>query len=105
MAPSNKIENPKTSVSGKSNFDDEDILNTALSTEKNICNTYMAAMQEASNEQLSTLIMDMFKDTSRQHRKLLDLQFQHGWRSLTPAPVGEITALEKEYTDAVNQLK
>ena len=105
MTFSNKIENPQTSTPEKANFNDNEILRAALSTEKGLCNTYTTAMLGASNEKLYKLIFDMLKETSQQHRKLVDLQFQHGWLSLTPAPTAEVKALEQEFTDAKQQLQ
>ncbi len=105
MTFSNKIENPKTPISGKSGYNDIEILRAALSTEKNLGNTYTIAMHEASHEKLYTLIFDMLKETSQQHRKLLNLQFQHGWLSLTPTPTEEVTTLEHEFNDAKQQLQ
>ena len=105
MTYSQKIENPKTKLSGKSAINDEDLLSTVLSTEKNLAHTYEMAIHNASHEALHSLLFDMLKVTSNQHRKLLDLQFQHGWCSLTPANPSEIKALEQEYSEYRQQLK
>lgn len=101
----NKIKNPKTQVSTKSNVNDSDLLNAALATEKNMCNLYAKAMQEASHDNFYLLLFDMFKEVSREHRKLVDLQFQHGWLSLTQAPTAEVVALEQEFNNAKQQLQ
>lgn len=100
-----KIENQQTPVTEKSKFNDQEILRAALATERNLCNTYTIAMLGASHEKLNKLISDMLQKTSQQHRKLLDLQFQHGWHSLTPAPQEEVKALEHEFTLAGQQIK
>lgn len=105
MTSSKKIENPKTPLSKKSTINDYDILSAALATEKNLCISYTTAMNEASHSKLNALLSDMFKDTSQQHRKLIDLQFQHGWRSLTPAAPEEIAALKEEFNEYKQQLK
>lgn len=105
MTFSNKIENPQTPPPEKSAFNDNEILRAALATERNLCTNYTTAMLGASNEKLNKLLFDMLKDTSQQHRKLVDLQFQHGWLSLTPAPTEEVKALEQEFTAAGQQLK
>ena len=105
MTFSKKVENPQTPPTEKSKFNDQEILRAALATERNLCNTYTTAMLGASHEKLNTLIFDMLKKTSQQHRKLLDLQFQHGWLSLTPAPMEEVKALEQEFTAAGQQIK
>ncbi|WP_342514970.1 spore coat protein [Sporosarcina sp. FSL K6-1522] len=101
----NKIKNPKTQVSTKANVDDNDMLSAALATEKNMCDTYVKAMQEASHDNFYLLLFDMFKETSRERRKLVDLQFQHGWLTLTKAPTTEVAALEQEFNEAKQQLQ
>lgn len=105
MTTFEKISNPKSPLSKKSAVNDADLLNTAIATEKNMCNSYIIAMNEASNGKFYSLLFDMMKETSQQHRKMFDLQFQHGWCSLTPAPTAEITALNQEYTEYRQQLK
>ena len=105
MISSQKIENPKTKLSEKSTINDEDLLSTLLQTEKNLCNSYATAMHNASNEKLYLLLFGMLNDTSQQHRKLFDLQFQHGWCSLTPAATTDIKAIEQEYNEYRQQLK
>ena len=100
-----KIENPQTPPPEKSKFNDNEILRAALATERNLFNSYTTAMLGASHEKLYKLIFDMLKETSQQHRKLVDLQFQHGWLSLTPAPTAEVKTLEKEFSDAKQQLQ
>lgn len=105
MTSTKKIENPKTPLSKKSTVNDSDILSAALATEKNLCISYVMAMNEASHSKFNSLLSEMFKDTSQQHRKLFDLQFQHGWRSLTPAPPEEIATLKQEFTEYRQQLK
>jgi spore coat protein CotF len=105
MTFSKKVENPQTPSSNKSKFNDSEILQAAISTEKNLCNTYTIAMLGASHEKLNKFIFDMLQKTSQQHRKLVDLQFQHGWLSLTPAPTEDVKALEQEFTAAAQQLK
>lgn len=99
----NKIKNPQTQPSGNSKFSDNEILRNAVATEKSLCSSYTTAMLGASHEKLYKLIFDILKDTSRQHRKLVDLQFQHGWYSLTPAPTEEVIALEQEFTGNGNK--
>ena len=101
----NKIKNPQTPPPEKSKFSDNEILRAALATERNLCNSYTTAMLGASHEKLYKVIFDMLKETAQQHRKLVDLQFQHGWLSLTPAPTEEVKALEEEFTDAMQQIK
>ncbi|MEK5037602.1 spore coat protein [Sporosarcina sp. FSL K6-3457] len=105
MTFSKKIENPQTPPTEKSKFSDQEILRAALATERNLCNTYIIAMLGASQEKLYKLILDMLQKTSQQHRKLLDLQFQHGWLSLTPAPTEEVKAIEQEFTADGQQIK
>jgi spore coat protein CotF len=105
MTSSVKIQNPKTPLSQKSAVNDSDLLNSALATEKNMCNSYAIAMIEASNGKLNALLFDMMKETSQQHRKLFDLQFQHGWCSLTPVGPAEVTALYQEYNEYRQQLR
>lgn len=105
MTSSHKIENPRTSLSETSTFNDLDILCAALSTEKYLCNSYMTAMHDASHEKYYTLIFDMLKDTSKQQRKLFDLQFQHGWHSFTQASTTEITELVQHFNHNRQQLQ
>ncbi len=100
-----KIENPQTPPPEKSKFSDQEILRAALMTESNLCNTYTIAMLGASHEKLNKLIFEMLKNTSQQHRKLLDLRFQHGWLALMPASTEEINALEQEFTAAGEQVE
>ncbi len=104
MTSSVKIQNPKTPLSQKSAVNDSDLLNTALATEKNMSNSYAIAMNEASNGKIYSLLFDIMKETSQQHRKLFDLQFQHGWCSLTPVAPAEVTALYQEYHEYKQQL-
>jgi len=99
----NKIKNPQTTPPEKSKFNDNEILRTAVATEKKLCTSCTTAMFEASHEKLYKLLFDILKDTSQQHRKLVELQFHHGWYSLTPAPTEEIKALEQEFKSAKQQ--
>ncbi|MEK4404451.1 spore coat protein [Sporosarcina sp. FSL K6-6792] len=105
MTSTKKIQNPKTQLSKKSAVNDSDLLSSALATEKNMCNSYAIAMPEASNSKFYSSLFDMMKETSQQHRKLYDLQFQHGWCSLTPAQSSEVAALYQEYIEYKQQLK
>ena len=105
MTSSKKIENPKTPHSQKSGSNDYDLLCTALATEKNLDNSYAAALHEVGHKMFYSLLFDLLKDTSLQHRKLLDLQFQHGWISIIPAAPEEIEVLKQEFTDYRQQLK
>lgn len=105
MTSSKKIQNPKTQPSKKNAFNDSDLLSAAIATEKNICNYYAIALPEMSNAKIYSLLFDIMKATSQQHRKLYDLQFQHGWCSLIPAEPNEVTALYQEYSEYKAQLK
>ncbi len=105
MTTSKKIENPKTVTSQKSAVSDADLLSTAIATERNLDSSYTYAMHEASHRKFYSLLFDMLKETSQQHRKLVELQFQHGWSSLTPASSEEVEALKQEFTDYRQQLK
>ncbi|MCZ2257782.1 spore coat protein [Sporosarcina sp. G11-34] len=105
MNSSQTIKNPKTELSKKTTFNDDDLLNAALSTGKNLCNSYAASMQSASSEKLYLLLFTMFKDISQQNRKLLDLQFQHGWCSFTQATTDEIKELKGQYDESRQQFK
>ncbi|MFJ7934475.1 spore coat protein [Sporosarcina sp. NPDC096371] len=100
-----KIENPQTTPPENSKYSDNELLRAALATERNLSNSYTTAMLAASNEKSYQLILEMLKETSQLHRKLVDLQFRHGWHSLTPAPTEEVKALEQEFNDAKQQLK
>lgn len=105
MTSSKKIENPKTQHSQKNGVNDYDLLSTALATEKSLGNSYAVALYEVGHTMFYSLLFSLLKDTSLQHRKLLDLQFQHGWISLIPAAPEEVEALKQEFTDYRQQLK
>ncbi len=105
MTSSKRIENPKTELSKKSAITDYDIMNMARTTEKSLCNAYVAAMEDVGHDSLFTLYSDLLKDTSQQQRKLFDLQFQHGWYSFTQADEQAVKTLEQEFTEYKQQLK
>ena len=69
----NKNKKTQTPPSEKSKFNDNEILRTAVATEKSLCSSYTTAMLGASHEKLYKFIFDILKDTSRQHRKLVEL--------------------------------
>jgi len=105
VTTSKKIENPKRKHSQKSGVNDHDLLSAALATEKSLDIIYVTAMHEVGQNMFYSLCFDLLKETSLLHRKLLDLQFQHGWSSLVPAAPEEVEALKTEFTDYRQQLK
>ncbi|HJF31254.1 MAG TPA: spore coat protein [Sporosarcina psychrophila] len=105
MTSSKKSENQKTPHSQKTGVNDYDLLSAALATEKNLTNSYVTTLQEVSQKMFYSLLLDMLKETTQQHRKLLDLQFQHGWSPFSPAAPEEIAALKQEFSDYRQQLK
>lgn len=105
MTSSKKIENPKRPHSQKGGVNDHDLLCAALATEKSLDITYVTAMHEVGQNMFYSLFFDLLKETSLLHRKLLELQFQHGWSSLVPAAPEEVEALKQEFTDYRQQLK
>lgn len=105
MFSSRKIENAKTELSRKKGLNDYDIVNMARSTEKSLCYAYVTAIEDVSHDSLYSLLMDMLKETSQQQRKLLDLQFQHGWIAFTQADERNVKELEREFSESKQQLK
>lgn len=105
MISSRKIENAKTELSRKKGINDYDIVNIARSTEKSLCHAYVTAIEEVSHDGLFSLLSNMLKETAQQQRKLLDLQFQHGWIAFMQADERVIKELEREFTESRQQLK
>jgi spore coat protein CotF len=99
------IKNPETPYPETPQLNDRDILGDALSTEKYLCQSYVASMHEASHDALYQVIFAQLRDTSKQQRNFFDLQFVHGWYVLTPSTAQEIQQAVQQFEGYKQQLQ
>ncbi|WP_079526978.1 MULTISPECIES: spore coat protein [Halobacillus] len=92
--PSNKIQNPETSVPKTPQMNERDFINDQLTTEKYMTGSYSVALNEASNETLYQDLSTIFKETQDCQRNLYNLMFKNGWYAVEQA---EQTKVQQSY--------
>lgn len=73
------IQMPEVTMPNTPDFNDRDIANEILSTEKQLATGYTTFITEASNDFLYKRINSLQQDAVQSHRNFYNLMFQKGW--------------------------
>ena len=101
----NIVKNEKQQVPSGINLNDCDLLNNALTTEKNESNNYSVVLNEMSNDFLYSDLFDIYKETQDFQRKLFNLLFKNGWYELEKAEQNKISQKYNEYNQKYNDIQ
>ena len=96
------IKNKMVTVPKGIKLNDEDYLNSVLSSFKEMSKNYNIVLTEASNEALYKTLKKQYDAITNMQRSLFELMFEYGWYSLEKAPK---TTLDSKYNTLNTQLK
>lgn len=96
------IKNKMVTVPKGIKLNDEDYLNSVLSSFKEMSKNYSIVLTEASNEALYKTLKKQYEVITNMQRSLFELMFEYGWYSLEKAPK---TNLDSKYNTLNTQLK
>ncbi|MFC7322206.1 spore coat protein [Halobacillus campisalis] len=102
--PTNKIQNPETSVPKTPEMNERDFLNDMLTTEKYMTGSYNVALNEASNQTLYQDLATIFKETQDCQRNLYNLMFKNGWYAVDQAEQPKVQNAYQQFSGYKNQL-
>lgn len=102
--PTNKIQNPETSIPKTPQMNDRDFINDQLTTEKYMTTAYNVALNEASNQTLYQDLASIFKETQDCQRNLYNLMFKNGWYSVEQADQQKVDQVYQQFNGYKNQL-
>lgn len=100
----NKMSNPKTEVPATREMNDLDYVSDVLETTKNMVNNYSYSLNEASNNALYEILLQIFEETSNIQRDLFDLMFQKGWYCLEKAEEQKIEETKTKFNKQLEQM-
>lgn len=98
----NTIKNKMVTVPKGIKLNDEDYLNSVLSSFKEMSKNYSIALTEASNEALCKTLKKQYDAITNMQRSLFEFMFEYGWYSLEKA---QKTTLDSKYNTLNTQLK
>ena len=98
----NTIKNKMVTVPKGIKLNDEDYLNSVLSSFKEMSKNYSIVLTEASNEALYKTLKKQYDVITNMQRSLYEFMFEYGWYSLENAPK---TNLDSKYNTLNTQLK
>lgn len=84
-------------------FNDRDILNDVLATQKYLTDNYNILVREASHEQLHQVTMDIFNDTHQTAREAYNLMFKKGWYTLASASRQKVDQTHQQFSNYQSQ--
>ena len=96
------IKNKMVTVPKGIKLNDEDYLNSVLSSFKEMSKNYSIVLTEASNEALYKTLKKQYDSITNMQRSLIEIMFEYGWYSLEKAPK---TNLDSKYNTLNTQLK
>lgn len=96
------IKNKMVTVPKGIKLNDEDYLNSVLSSFKEMSKNYSIVLTEASNEALYKTLKKQYDAITNMQRSLFELMFEYVWYSLEKAPK---TNLDSKYSTLSTQLK
>lgn len=96
------IKNKMVTVPKGIKLNDEDYLNSVLSSFKEMSKNYSIVLTEASNETLYKTLKKQYDAITNMQRSLFELMFEYGWYLLEKAPK---TTLDSKYNTLNTQLK
>ena len=98
----NTIKNKMVTVPKGIKLNDEDYLNSVLSSFKEMSKNYSIVLTEASNEALYKTLKKQYDSITNMQRSLFEFMFEYGWYSLEKATK---TNLDSKYNTLNTQLK
>ena len=98
----NTIKNKMVQVPKGTKLNDEDYLNSVLTSFKEMSKNYSIALTESSNEALYKTLKKQYDVIINMQRSLYELMFEYGWYSLEKASK---TSLDSKYNTLNTQLK
>lgn len=98
----NTIKNKMVEVPKGIKLNDEDYLNSVLSSFKEMSKNYSIVLTEASNEVLYKTLKKQYEVITNMQRSLFEFMFEYGWYSLEKA---QKTSLDSKYSTLNTQLK
>ncbi|MCA1031583.1 spore coat protein [Bacillus timonensis] len=98
----NKIQNPETPVAKTPQYNDRDITNDMLATEKYMTDAYCTALNEASHEALYQDLRTIFNETQDCQRNFYNLMFQNGWYKIEAAPTQKLQQAYQQFQNYEN---
>ena len=96
------IKNKMVTVPKGIKLNDEDYLNSVLSSFKEMSKNYSIVLTEASNEALYKTLKKQYDLITNMQRSLFEFMFEYGWYSLEKATK---TNLDSKYSTLNTQLK
>ncbi len=99
-----QIKNDKVKVQTTINQNDVDILNDVLLNFKMLVNNYAISLNEASNEYIYNIYLDIFLNLSKMQQQIFNLAFKKGWYVLESALNSKIDQKYKEFNKKTNEL-
>lgn len=99
------IKNPSTGVPEVKGpeFNDRDMVNDLLSTEKYLTDNYNVFVKETSHEDLYRLTMGILNETHQAARDVFNLMFKKGWYTLTSAQSQTLQQTKEQFTNYQSQ--
>ena len=96
------IKNKMVTVPKGIKLNDEDYLNSVLSSFKEMSKNYSIVLTEASNEALYKTLKKQYDSITNMQRSLFEFMFEYGWYSLEKTLK---TTLDSKYNTLNTQLK
>ena len=96
------IKNKMVTVPKGIKLNDEDYLNSVLSSFKEMSKNYSIVLTEASNEALYKTLKKQYDSITNMQRSLFEFMFEYGWYSLEKTPKNN---LDSKYSTLNTQLK
>ncbi|NLY88547.1 MAG: spore coat protein [Firmicutes bacterium] len=95
------MKNPSTGVPKVKGpqFNDRDIANDLLATEKYLTNNYNDFAREASHRDLHNLVMGILNDSHQAARDVFNLMFKNGWYNLTSTTRQSLQQTKDQFTN------
>lgn len=99
------IKNPSTGVPEVKGpeFNDRDIINDVLATEKYLTDSYNVFVKETSHEDLYRLTMGILNETHQATRDVFNLMFKKGWYTLTSTQKQALQQTKQQFTNYQSQ--
>lgn len=102
----NIIANPPAGNAGRikgPQFNDRDLLNDALATEKLLTDNFNVMAREASHQSLHRDVTAMLMETHQCARELFNLMFRKGWYKLEPEDAQKLQQTYQQFSDYKTQ--
>ncbi len=99
-----QIKNDELKLDATINQNDKDILNDVLLNFKMFVINYAISLNEASNEHIYNIYLDIFLNISKTQQQIYNLAFKKGWYVLEKALKSNINQKYKMFKKKTNEL-